>query len=119
METAGIGGVRQPPRRQSAVLKRRHSPLACVTEAAKWQSDAGAVFLGFRQTVEHRQPRGKFQPTREEKNSKTVIQKIFNKLAGPGGEGRMKFGVIEKQNSHYSARSGLVKMVLPGFSGDF
>jgi hypothetical protein len=42
METAGISGVRQPPRRQSAVLKCRHSALARVTEAAKLQSDAGA-----------------------------------------------------------------------------
>lgn len=41
METAGIGGGRQSPRRQSAVLKRRPSPLARVTGAAKSESDAG------------------------------------------------------------------------------
>jgi len=43
METAGIVGVRQLPRRQSAVLKCRHSPLAHVTGAAKSQSDAVLV----------------------------------------------------------------------------
>jgi len=42
METAGIGGVRQPPQRQSSVLRRRPSPLARVTGAAKPQSDAVA-----------------------------------------------------------------------------
>ena len=45
METAGMDGVRQPPRRQSAVLKRRPSPLARVTGAAKLQSDAGVKLL--------------------------------------------------------------------------
>jgi hypothetical protein len=45
METAGIGGVRQPPLRQSAVLK--HSPLARVTGAAKSRSDAVPVSLNL------------------------------------------------------------------------
>jgi hypothetical protein len=49
MEAAGIGGVRLPPRRQSAVLKRRPSPLARVTVAAKPQSDA--VASRYRQII--------------------------------------------------------------------